>query len=243
MAEGDARFLTTRWSLIQRAGVKSEEQAPALEDLCGAYWYPLYAFARRRGASVEDASDAVQGFFLDLLSRESLAVASEERGRFRNFLLTSFSNYQAKQREKGAALKRGGGKQTISFEREEAERRYSLEGSASSSPEKQFLRAWTLELLEHAREKLAESYRERQQENLFYALQDYLAETAPPPYEAIAHDLGKTVGTIRVALHRMRGRYRKAVRHAIADTLDSSSDEAIETELSELLSALSSTGL
>lgn len=233
--------------MILRAGQASNrselsanaDSEHALNDLCRIYWYPVYAFARRQGIAAENAQDLVQAFFLDLLERGSLAVASPERGRFRNFLLTSFRNFHSKQRERGNALKRGGGKTIVSFETEEAEQRFGLTEGTGGSPEQHFLREWTLDLLKDSLAELRKTYLAREQIDLFDALQDYLADTVPPPYEDVAQKLGKSVGSVRVALHRLRGRYRSAVRAAVANTLEDSSDANIERELAELTMALS----
>jgi len=244
----DAHFLTTRWSLIQRASGRGEESAAgavgqALEELCASYWYPLYAFARRQGQAAADAQDAVQAFLLDLLERDGIARARADRGRFRNFLLSSFRNFQSKQRERASAQKRGGGKPVLSFAAEEAEQRYGSGSPAQVTPEQQFLRDWTMDLLAKARVDLANDYQARGQSALFAALGEYLAEGEAPDYPALAEALEMSVGSVRVALHRLRGRYRKAVRAAIADTLGEPSEEEVEKELSELLAALSAGGL
>lgn len=246
--QGDARFLTTRWSLVLRAGQSSEEgnaasdcdTRQALEDLCRIYWFPLYAFARRQSMAPQDAQDLVQAFFLDLLERSSLSVANPQRGRFRNFLLTSFRNFSSKQRERNATLKRGGRQSIVSFENTHAEQRFGLNAQSTASPEQQFLRDWTMELLDSALLELRNSYIGRGQRELLDALQDYLAETIPPPYEQLASELGHSVGAIRVALHRMRSRYRNAVREAIGNTLAVSEEDEIEAELTDLMHALSS---
>lgn len=222
---------------------ESVEPQQALEDLCRIYWYPVYAFARQRGVPSEDAKDLVQAFFLDLLERGSFAVADPGRGRFRNFLLTSFRNFHSKQREKSNAAKRGGGKPIISFEQEQAEDRFRFAADTRFTPEQQFQRAWTLELLERALADLRESYCARNQVEFFDALKDYLAETTPPPYEQLAEQLGKNVGSVRVALHRLRGRYRSAVRSAVADTLAATQETDIEYEIADLMNSLSCNSL
>ena len=222
---------------------ETQNPSQALEDLCKMYWYPVYAFARRQGQTAEDAQDLVQAFFLDLLERNSFAVADPERGRFRNFLLTSFLNFHSKQREYGRALKRGGGKTVLSFETELAEQRFGLAAESNCTPEQQFLREWTLDLLDQALLELGKEYIARAQGELFEALKDYLAEATPPPYEEIAQQLGKSVGSVRVALHRVRGRYRSAVRAAIAHTLPHECADEVDRELEELMQALSCTGV
>lgn len=237
---GDSAFLTTRWSLIQRAVREGEEQPPALDDLCRSYWYPLYAFARRQGQTSADAQDHVQGFFLDLLDRDALAVADPDRGRFRNFLLTSFRFYTSKVREAAKAQKRGGAWKHASLLEEEGETRFAAGGADGAAPEHLFLRDWTMSLLDLAMEQLAEDYAKRDQSDLFEALCDYLSEHTAPPYEELAAGLGRKAGAVRVALHRLRGRYRNGIRSCIADTLDNPSEDQVERELQDLLSSLSS---
>lgn len=247
-SSSDARFLTTRWSLVLRAGEVRDAQngvAPsqALEELCHRYWFPLYAFARRQGHHAADAQDLVQGFLLDLLEREGIATASAKRGRFRNFLLKSFRNFQSKERERNAAQKRGGSYQLHSFEGEAAEIRFQQADPAAATPEQLFLRTWTMDLLAAALEDLRQDYERRDQERIFLALQDDLAEGRTPDYTALSETLDLSVGSVRVALHRLRGRYRDAIRQGIADTLDQATEDEVERELAELLQALSSPSL
>jgi len=218
-----------------------ESPNQALEELCARYWFPLYAFARRQGHAAADAQDLVQGFLLDVLERNAIASASEKRGRFRNFLLQSFRNYQSKMREQASAKKRGGDFLHQSFEGGAAEQRFQRADPSAASPEQLFLRSWTMDLLAAALEDLRMDYHKKGKEGIFTALQDDLAEGSTPDYATLSEALDLSVGSVRVALHRLRGRYREAVRGAIADTLDQASEADVERELTELLQALSAT--
>ncbi len=222
---------------------RPSQEAPnqALEELCARYWFPLYAFARRQGHAAADAQDLVQGFLLDVLERNAIASASEKRGRFRNFLLQSFRNYQSKMREQASAKKRGGDFLHQSFEGGAAEQRFQRADPSAASPEQLFLRSWTMDLLAAALEDLRMDYHKKGKESIFLALQDDLAEGSTPDYAALAESLDLSVGSVRVALHRLRGRYREAVRSAIAETLEQASESDVERELTELLQALSAT--
>lgn len=231
-------FHTTRWSLVLRAGNRdSPEQGRALEELCGAYWYPLYAYARRRGRGAEQAEDDVQGFFAHLLAKEALAVADPERGRFRSFLLTSFRNFQAGERERAAAEKRGGGRSALSFEGADAEQRFLLEPTHEETPERLFLRDWAVALLGEVLERLRANYIERDQGPIFDALKETLtAGAGGRPLTAIAAELEMSESAVRVAAHRLRGRFRQAIRDEIAQTVEDPA--GIDLELAELFSAL-----
>src|SRR5688572_19911422 len=148
-AAGDPQFHTTHWSLVVAAANPSgQESKTALADLCQAYWYPLYAFLRRRGNSTEDAADLTQGFFATLLEKGYLADADPDRGRFRSFLLTAVARFATKEHDRAAALKRGGGQRHLSLDFGEGERRYQREPADNWSPERIFERRWALTLLD-----------------------------------------------------------------------------------------------
>ena len=151
MSQNVGRFATTRWSMVVEAGrPSSPKAAEALATLCGIYWFPLYAYVRRRGHSIDDAQDLTQGFFVHLLDNQTLRVADRERGRFRSFLLASMKHFLAKQWRRDAAQKRGGGRAPISLDFDDGETRYRLEPSHNATPEKLFERQWTLTLLARA---------------------------------------------------------------------------------------------
>jgi len=236
-ATGDGRFLTTRWSLVSAAAAQGSAASKSLEELCRAYWYPLYAFSRRRGASAADAEDLVQAFFTRLLERRDLAAVDRERGRFRSWLLASLSNFTHNEREKGEAQKRGGGRPTLSVDGGIAEARYANEPSTSRTPESEFERAWALEVLDRARSRLREEYASRDKSELFAALE---AELAPGAGEsdrkAMATQLGLRAGALKVAIHRLRQRFGDALRAEVGETV--ATEAEIDLELSELLAAL-----
>jgi RNA polymerase sigma-70 factor (ECF subfamily) len=142
-------FATTHWSVVLAAGKENTPQsAAALEQLCRTYWYPLYAYVRRRGYGREDAEDLTQGFVLELLERNSFARACSDKGRFRSFLLAGLSYFLANQRERATAQKRGGGKPVLSFDAQAAEQRYALEAADDRSPDRLFEQQWALALLD-----------------------------------------------------------------------------------------------
>ncbi|MGH7200570.1 MAG: RNA polymerase sigma factor [Planctomycetaceae bacterium] len=232
------RFLTTRWSVVVAAGDRgASDSLAALEALCRAYWYPLYVFARRHGASEADAQDRTQSFFAELLEQGWLESADRARGRFRTFLLTAFQRFLVKEREKERAQKRGGGRAPLSIDLSEGERRYSLEPSHDWTAERLFHRRWALTVLDQVLARLEAEYTAQGKGRLFERLKVHLtgAEAAPSHAETAA-ELQMTEGAIKVAAHRLRRRYRNALRQTIADTLADSHE--IEDELGHLLAAL-----
>lgn len=253
-----ARFHTTRWSVVLRAGVSSGEGRAALEELCRTYWFPLYALARRRGVTPEQAEDAVQSFFADFLARGDVARADRGRGRFRSFLSVAFRNFLSNERERARALKRGGGVRLASLDVSEGERRY-VEGSGRAlDPEELFDRTWALALLETALGRLRADYARRGQEERFDALRHCLTGEPPDGASAdttadgarpddrepvsgratLARRVGLTDGALKVAIHRLRERYREAVAGAVRDTVND--DSEVEEELAALFRALGS---
>jgi len=240
-------FHTTRWSLVLRAGAAgrapADETAPesgareALERLAETYWFPLFAFARRRGADRDAAHDQTQGFFALLLERSDLATASPERGRFRSFLLTAFSNYLANEAERARAVKRGGGRAPLSIDVGEADSRLSLDPADLETPERAFDRAWARAVLEHTLERLRAEYDARGKAELFDALRDHLiGASADDGYAELSARLGHSEGALKVAVHRMRKRYRAALRAEVRDTVADDGD--VEDELRRLFDAL-----
>ncbi len=234
----DAQFHTTHWSLIVRAAEQGGETAKtALADLCQAYWYPLYAFLRRKGHSADDAADLTQGFFATLLEKGYLADADPERGRFRSFLLTAISRFASKERDRAAAQKRGGGTTTLSLDFHEAERRYQHEPPDNWTPERIFERRWAVTLLDRTLAHLREDHEAAGKLPLFEALKGFLtADSAPGPLRQVAEQLSMTEGAAKVAVHRLRQKYRELLRAEIAQTVGAAED--VEDELSVLVSAL-----
>lgn len=235
---GTHRFATTRWSVVVRAGEASElTSRAALEDLCAAYWHPVYAFARRRGSAPEVAEDLVQGFFCDLLERRDVSRADPERGRFRTFLRTAFRNYESKLRERDGAQKRGGGRRAVPIDGSDAEARFVELESAGDDPERLFERAWALSLIESAVRRLEREYEDGDKAALFRALRPGLAgEGLGRPLVELAEELGTTEGAVKVAAHRLRQRFGQVLRREVGDTV--SDPDEVEAELRGLFEAL-----
>ena len=231
-------FLTTHWSVVLAAGRSDSTRAQnALAHLCRTYWYPLYAYVRRRGHSPHDAEDLTQGFFADLLEREAFARADPTRGRFRSFLLGAMNHFLAKEWRKGQARKRGAGCTALTLDLSEAEKRFGLETSDHGSPDCAFDRRWALILLNQVLNRLDAEYAREGKSKLFMALKGTL--TGPReslPYSALAAGLGMTEGAVKTAVHRLRKRYRALLQDEIANTV-SSPDEA-EEEMRHLFQVL-----
>lgn len=234
----DPEFRTTRWSLIRTAaGDPGASGRAALEDLCRAYWYPLYAFARRRGVEHAAAEDAVQGLFADVLARGDLAQADPERGRFRTWLRTALKNHMANLDDHARALKRGAGEQVLSLDFTGADERYGLASGVALSAEALFDRAWALTLLDSALADLRADYARRDKSAVFDALRPAItAGEEPLNRPEICERMGWTAGALKVAVHRLRERYRESLRKRVADTLEDSAD--LERELADLFEAL-----
>jgi RNA polymerase sigma-70 factor (ECF subfamily) len=234
---GDSRFQTTHWSLIAAAvSEPSEQTRAALADLCGIYWYPIYAYIRRHGRSAEDARDLTQEFFTTLLEKGYLADADRERGRFRAFLLTAVARFVGKERDKAAALKRGGGRLPLSLDFESGERRYQFEPVDDWTPERIFARRWALTLLDRTLAGLRQEHQQAGKLSLFEALKVFLTGEAGPPLRQVAERLDMTEGAVKVAIHRLREKYRDALRAEIAQTV--ATPEDVDGELALLLAAL-----
>jgi len=221
-------FAPTRWSLIAAAQGRSEPARAALSELCQLYWYPLYAYLRRRGSSENDAQDEVQGFFADLLAREALAAADPARGRFRSFLLASLSNHLSHERDRANALKRGGGARPLSIDWLSAEERFQLEPAAADTPERAFERAWAAALLERTLARLEAEYQATDRGPLFATLRERLGDARGAQPEPPA---------LRVALHRLRKRYREILREEVAQTV--ARPEDVDEELRALFEVFS----
>lgn len=231
------RFHTTRWSVVTRAGGGSREACDALESLCASYWYPLYAFARRRGLDHHAAQDLVQAFFARLIEGRDLAGVDPARGRFRSFLRTGLSNFLANQWDRERAAKRGGAQRRLSIDEAEAERRYAGDFSAEVSAETIFERQWARELLARVLASLEIEWTRAGRAALFARLRPYLTGEASETRQAeIARELSLSENAVRIALHRLRKRYGELVRLEIAETVSDPAD--IERELGELFEAL-----
>jgi RNA polymerase sigma factor (sigma-70 family) len=235
----NAQFATTHWNLVlAAAGQGTPGSHEALSLLCEAYWFPLYAHVRRRGHDVETARDLTQGFFAELLQRNSIQLADSERGRFRTFLLGSLDHFLHHTHRDQRALKRGGAHELISWDAQDAEQRLALELADARSPDKEFDRRWALATLERARTRLRSEFSIAGKTELFDLLRPHLlGGNEGAPYAEIAARLNMTVVAVKVTVHRLRQRYGELVRHEIAQTLADPSDA--EAELRHLIECLS----
>lgn len=226
---GPSSFATTRWSVVVAAGGPTGPDArAALETLCRTYWYPLYAYARRRGQARAAAEDLTQGFFAKLLERGSVAAADPQRGRFRAFLLTGFQRFAANEWERESAKKRGGGAPALSLDFESGESRFASEPSHDLTPEREYERRFALALLARVLDRvLAERPGDTD-------LLPYVGgEGDARPYAEIAALRGSTEGAVKVAVHRLRARYREHLRAEIRETVTDDAD--VDEELRHLL--------
>jgi len=231
-------FATTHWSVVLGARATHAPQArAALETLCRTYWYPLYAFVRRRGHDSHEAQDLTQDFFADLIERESLQNVDRGKGRFRSFLLGALQNHLAKQRDKAHALKRGGQCAFVSIDEQDAEGRYLREPAGQLTPERIFERRWALTLLENTLAALRQEYLRAGKLAVFDALQVLLSgEKGTPSSAETAAKLNLTEGATRVAVHRLRRRYGELLRAGIAHTVSGPGE--IEDEINHLFRVL-----
>jgi RNA polymerase sigma factor (sigma-70 family) len=232
------QFATTQWSLVLAAGHGNGDQShTALAALCTRYWYPLYAFIRRRGHQPEEAQDLTQSFLLDLFEKDSLLVADPARGRFRSFLLASLKNFLANEHRAASAEKRGGHRLHLSIETGGAEDRYLHEPVHELTPEHIFERRWALTILDSALDDVRQQFQTQGNEALFQTLGPLLVAGAEaPPYRQLAQQLGMTAGAVKVAVHRLRRSYGEALRQRVAETV-ASADE-VDDELRRLLATL-----
>jgi RNA polymerase sigma factor (sigma-70 family) len=237
-ADQPGRFPTTQWSRVILAGDPDAPLAKeSLSELCNAYWYPLYAYIRRRGYDPEQAKDLTQDFFARALEKGLLAQADPGRGRFRSFLRTVCADFLANRRDWEHARKRGGGRTMLPIDAVGAEGQYASELADELTPERIFDRSWALTLLGRVLDQLGREYDEAGKAATFEALRDLLAGDAEAPsYAAVAARLGTTEGAARVAAHRLRRRYGDLLRQEIAATL---ADPAqVDDEIRDLFAAL-----
>jgi RNA polymerase sigma factor (sigma-70 family) len=231
-----ARFPTTQWSVVLAArGSDSAEVRDALESLCGAYWYPLYAYTRSRGHDPETARDLTQAFFTHLLERDFLQPVAPEKGRFRSFLLASLKNFLSHERERTQALKRGGGVSTLSMDGEDAEGRFGREPVDRLTPEQVFERRWGLTIMQRAMERLEAAASSRPEQ--FERFKGYLTGAEPAlAYREAAAELGLSEGAVKTAVHRLRKEYGRILREEIAATIAEPGD--LDDELRHLLTVV-----
>lgn len=233
---GPSRFPTTRWTLVVAAGDPHRKEArAALVSLCENYWYPLYAFVRRRGYPADQAQDLTQEFFTRVLEGRYLDRADPEKGRFRSFLLTSLKFFIADEEDRQRARKRGGG-QLVPLEFSSGEDRYQREPAHGETPERIFERRWALSLLDRVVEKLRDEFVQNGRPEHFERLKVFLLGRPDAPYAALAREMNTSEGALKVAIHRLRKRYRELFRQEIADTVADPAE--VESELRYLAAAL-----
>jgi RNA polymerase sigma factor (sigma-70 family) len=233
-------FVTTHWSLVLSArDPQSPQSAAALEKLCRAYWYPLYAYVRRSGQAKENAEDLTQAFFTRLLEKNYLDSARQERGRFRSFLLVALKHFMANEWSRAHAQKRGGFQTQIPLDTDVAERKFQSEiTTAQVPPDRAYERRWALTLLEQTMSRLRAEFERARKISEFERLKIFLtAEKKEIPYAKVADELGMNEPSLRVAVHRLRKRYRELFREEIAHTLGEG--ESVDDELRHLMSVLS----
>ncbi len=235
-APGDI-FATTHWTVVLAAGRRHTPQSDgALEELCRTYWFPLYAYVRRRGHNKPDAEDLTQAFFARFLEKNHLANLSAERGRFRAFLLASLKHFLTNEWDKSQTQKRGGGVPTLSLDWQTADTKFQVAAVNEPSPDQAFDREWALALLAKVIERLQSECAADGKAKLFEQLKMFLmAGKGESAQSDVAKALGMEEGAVRVAIHRLRKRYRALLRDEIAQTL---SDPAqVDAEMRALFGA------
>ncbi len=234
------RFPTTRWSVVLAAkGSSTAASEEALATLCGIYWYPLYAYIRRRGYSADEAQDLTQGFFARLLEKRYLQDYQRERGRFRSFLLASLEHFLANQRDWSAAQKRGGGLLPVPLDLvlRSGETRYGLHARDELTPEKIFERQWALALLDQTLARLQAEFAAAGRSGQFDRFKAFLTgDGVHVPYSQLAEELAMSEGAVKVAIHRLRRRFREVLREEISQTV--ADPDEIGDEIRYLMSVL-----
>jgi RNA polymerase sigma-70 factor (ECF subfamily) len=232
------KFALTHWSVVLAAGRSQSTHArAALEELCRTYWHPIYTFIRRDGHSPHDAQDLTQEFFARLLEKRFLEAVDPAKGRFRSFLLASVKHFLANEWDKATAQRRGGGKRPLPIDSRRAETSYELDLVENLSPDKAFERRWALTLLQQVLGRLRNEYLAEGKKDQFEELKSTLTgERRSIGYAEIAARLHTTEGAVKVAVHRMRQRYRQLLRDEIAHTV--STPQEIENEIRALFGAL-----
>jgi DNA-directed RNA polymerase specialized sigma24 family protein len=234
------RFPTTHWSCVAEAGDPDPDRSrAALAELCGAYWYPLYAFVRRRGHAADEADDLVQEYFARLLEKGVLSSADRDRGRFRAFLMADCSYFLSHERARVSAQKWGGGRAAVSIDVRDAEGRFLSEPADGLTPEQVYERAWALALLGRVLDALRDEYARGGRGEVFERLKPVLTDgPGAVPYAEVAAALGSTEGAVQAAVHRLRRRYGDLLRGQIAATVGDPAD--VDDEIRSLFAALGS---
>ena len=239
-AEGAASFHTTRWTIVMKAAHSQAQGGEfALEELCRLYWYPLYFFARRRGYSPEDAKDLTQGFFLHVVEHRAFTGVDRLKGKFRSFLLASFQNHLSDQVDRARRLKRGGDKEFVYLDAEEAEERYRLEPVEFLTAEKIFDARWAMTVLGEALKQLRQEYVSGGKTSTFEALKAFLDPNnslTPPSYDEVANQLQVTTGGVKTLIHRLRRRYTALLREEVGRTVSDPAE--VDEEIHALCEAL-----
>lgn len=238
----DANWQTTHWSVVLSAKGGPDLQPEgdwheSLETLCQTYWYPLYAYLRRKGYSADDAADLTQSFFAALIEKDYLKAVDPQRGRFRWFLMHAANAFAAKWQEARLAQKRGGDRKFFSLNFREGESRYQNEPVDGWNPERLFDRRWAITIIQSALAQLATTYEQTGKKRLFDGLKVFLgAGGEPPKYHEVAEQLDLSETAVKVAIHRLRERYRDTIRQLVADTMAPDGD--LDAEINDLMDAL-----
>ena len=234
-------FPVTRWTRVGRlrGDPNSKEGCRALEELCAAYWHPLYVFARRKGQSQEDAQDLTQGFFSKILKGDFLAGADQTQGRMRTYLLTAFTRFMADEWDKSKAIKRGGGVDFLSLDFDDGERRFMEEPAARQDHDQAYDRDWALSVIELSGAQLEKECTQVGKADLFSTLSPLITGSGEAAsYESLTDTTGMTVEAMRQTVRRLRLRYKEVLRRSIADTLENPTDAQVDAELRALRAAL-----
>jgi DNA-directed RNA polymerase specialized sigma24 family protein len=240
-AENNGAFPLTRWTRVGRlrGDPESTEGRRALEELCSAYWYPLYVFARRKGQSQEDAQDLAQGFFVKILKGDFLAGADQSQGRMRTYLLTAFTRFMADEWDKAKAIKRGGKVEMLSLDFEDGERRFIEEPAAVQDHERAYERDWALSVIELSGAQLEKECSQSGKAALFAALSPLITGAGEvTSYESLTQSTGMSVEAMRQTVRRLRLRFKEILRQVIADTLENPTEAQVDVELRSLRAAL-----
>ena len=231
------RFMTTRWTMVLQAGTDGPEREAAMEQFCRAYWYPVYAFIRRRGESPEEASDLTQAFFAKLIEQDWLAQVERRESRFSTLLITVLKNFLIKQYRREVAQKRGGGESPVPLDLAQAESWFGAEPATSETPESLFEKRWAHAVMEAALLRLREECVSTGKTKVYELLSPFLSrEPSSGDYEAVAEKLGIAPRSVAVSVHRLRADYRAMVREEVAAGLSNST--RVDEELRALAEAL-----